>query len=88
MLFCRLTTHASVDWKWMLAACLLIAVFGSAAMMRFVLPTESTPGSPSFGFRLASQPTASQVLQFVLPLAICAWALRGQLRTFRPRVTA
>jgi hypothetical protein len=78
--FCRIAARAGVSWRWSLAACCLIAVLGSAAMTQFVLPTETTKGMLTFGFRLALKPTASQALQFLAPMAICGWAMWRQVR--------
>jgi hypothetical protein len=77
--FCRVAGRAGVSWRWSLAACCLIAVLGSAAMTHFVLPTETTKGTLTFGFRLALKPTASQALQFLAPMAICGWAMWRQV---------
>ena len=78
--FCRAAAKANVDWKWSLAASLLLAVIGGAAMMQFTLPTEMAHGSFSFGLRLGLQPTVSQVLQFLVPFCIGGWAVWRQLR--------
>lgn len=71
--FCRLAHKAGVDWKWSLAACGLLAVIGGLAVTQFVLPTNVSRGALSFGFGVSTHPSASQVLQFLLPLAIGAW---------------
>lgn len=84
--FCRVAARAGVSWKWSLAACCLIAVLGSAAMTHFVLPTETSQGTLSFGLRFALWPTASQLLQFVAPLAICGWAIWRQVKANRQSV--
>lgn len=86
--FCRVAARAGVSWKWSLAACCMIAVLGSAAMTHFVLPTETTQGSLHFGLRLALRPTASQLLQFAAPLAICGWAIWRQVKASRQSVLA
>jgi hypothetical protein len=72
--FCYLARRAGVSWKWSLAACGLLAVLGGAAMTQFALPTEHSQGSLSFGFGVSAHPSASQMLQFLLPLAIGGWA--------------
>ena len=73
--FCRLAMRADVNWKWSLAACSLLAVIGGAAVAQLALPTETTRGSLSFGFGISTHPSAAQVLQFLVPLAICGWAV-------------
>lgn len=86
--FCRIAARAGVSWKWSLAACGLIAILGSAAMTHFVLPTETTQGTFSFGFRFALWPTTSQLLQFLAPLAICGWAIWRQVKANKQSVLA
>lgn len=78
--FCYLARRAAVDWKWSLAACSLLAVVGGLAIAQLALPTVTSKGSLSFGFGISTQPSPSQILQFVLPLAICGWATWRQLR--------
>ncbi len=78
-LFCRIASNAGVSWKWMLTACVLLAVIGGAAMAQFALPTELTQGQFSFGFGFSLHPSASQVLQFLLPLSIGGWAVWRQI---------
>ncbi|MEX2318062.1 MAG: hypothetical protein WD669_12970 [Pirellulales bacterium] len=73
--FCRLANKAGLSWKWTIAACALLAVFGGLAMSDFALPTEYSRGEFKIGYRLASHPTASQALQFLLPLSIGGWAV-------------
>lgn len=78
--FCRLASKAGVSWKWTLAACFVLAFVGALAMSDVVLPTETTQGRFTFGYRLGLYPTASQVLQFLLPLAIGGWAIWRQIK--------
>ena len=77
--FCRLAARAGVSWRWSLSACALLAVLGGAAMTQFVLPTETTKGMFQFGFSISKHPSASQMLQFLLPLSIGGWAAWRQL---------
>ncbi len=77
--FCRLARRAGVSWRWSLAACALLAVLGGAAMTQFVLPTEHAKGTLRFGFGISTHPSASQMLQFLLPLSIGGWAAWRQL---------
>lgn len=79
--FCRLGARASVSWKWSLVACLLLAVIGGLAMAQLALPTDTSRGSLSFGFGLSMHPSASQLLQFLLPLSIGGWAVWRQIKT-------
>jgi hypothetical protein len=78
--FCYLARRAAVNWRWTLAACSLLAVIGGAAIAQLALPTATSKGSLTFGFGISTQPSASQILQFLLPLAICGWAIWRQLR--------
>jgi hypothetical protein len=78
--FCYLARRAAVNWRWTLAACSVLAVIGGAAIAQLALPTATSKGSLSFGFGISTQPNPSQILQFLLPLAICGWATWRQLR--------
>jgi hypothetical protein len=78
--FCRLASRAAVSWKWSLAACLLLAAFGGMAVAQFMLPTDTSQGRLTFGFGISAHPSASQVLQFLIPLAIGGWAVWQQLK--------
>jgi hypothetical protein len=78
--FCYLARRASVNWRWTLAACSLLAVIGGAAIAQLALPTATSKGSLTFGFGISAHPNPSQILQFALPLAICGWAIWRQLR--------
>jgi hypothetical protein len=74
--FCRLANKAALSWKWSMATCALLAVFGGLAALRIVLPRGSLQGQIAFGFSLNTHPSASQILQFLLPLTIgglAAW---------------
>jgi hypothetical protein len=79
--FCRLANKAALSWKWSMATCLLLAVFGGLVALRIVLPRGSMQGQIAFGFSLNAHPSASQILQFLLPLVI------GGLATWRRRGT-
>jgi hypothetical protein len=78
--FSRLAIAAGVNWKWTLAACALVAVLGGMAMTKFVLPTEHTRGELQVGLALGPHPSASQMLQFLLPLAIGGWTIWRQIK--------
>jgi hypothetical protein len=78
--FCLLARRAGTDWRWTLAACSLLAVVGGVAIASLTLPTATTKGSFSFGFGVSRHPSPAQLLQFVLPLLICGWALWRQIR--------
>jgi hypothetical protein len=82
--FSRLAIAADVSWKWTLAACFVLALAGGLAMCDFSLPTEHARGRFTLGYRLAIYPTASQALQFVLPLAIGGWAAWRQIKVRAP----
>jgi len=86
--FARLASRAQVNWKWLAAASLMIAVLGGLAAIDIMLPTMHERGRLMFGFSLSKHPSASQLLQFLLPLAICGWAIWRQLRNGRPMVHA
>jgi hypothetical protein len=79
-LFCRMATKAGVSWKWTLAASLILAVIGGAAMAQVVLPGAGSKGSVMLGLSLSTHPSAAQLLQFALPLAIGAWAVFRQVQ--------
>jgi hypothetical protein len=68
--FTRLAMRAEVDWKWLGLACLLVAVLGGLAALDVMLPTANDQGHLTFGFSLSKHPSASQLLQFLLPLVI------------------
>jgi hypothetical protein len=74
-LYCRLADRAALSWKWSLTACTLIAVLGGLAVTKIALPRGSIKGTVMFGFGLSSHPSASQILQFLLPLVIVGWAI-------------
>jgi hypothetical protein len=78
--FSRLAIAAGVSWKWTFAACAVVAVLGGMAMTEFVLPTEHTKGELHLGLALGLRPSASQMLQFLLPLAIGGWAIWRQIK--------
>jgi len=74
-LYCRLADRAALSWKWPLTAGTLIAVLGGLAVTNIVLPRGSIKGTVTFGFGLSSHPSASQVLQFLLPMVIVGWTI-------------
>jgi hypothetical protein len=78
--FCRLAARSAVSWKWCLIACVLLAVIGGMAMAQFALPTDTSRGTLRFGFGVQMRPSASQMLQFLLPLAIGGWAIWRQTK--------
>ncbi len=85
-LICRAASKSGVSWKWMLAACSILALIGGTAVANMVLPGVITHGNSSFGFGISAHPSYAQLLQFAVPLAICGWAIwrqtsqgRGQL---------
>lgn len=86
--YCRLAARAAVSWQWTLAACVVLALMGGLAMTNFVLPTEYTQGQFSIGYGLSLHPSASQVLQFLLPLSIGGWAVWRQIKGRRTMMTA
>lgn len=84
-LYCRLADGAALGWKWSLTACTLIAVIGGLAVTKIVLPRGNIQGNIMFGFGLSSHPSASQVLQFLLPMVIVGWAIwRRHGRSWTP----
>jgi hypothetical protein len=76
--FCWLAARGEVDRKWIVTACLLVAIFGGAAMVDLTLPGVDHKGSLFFGLSLNHHPSLGQVLQFALPLAICGYAVWRQ----------
>ncbi|MEX0676650.1 MAG: hypothetical protein WD063_06215 [Pirellulales bacterium] len=78
--FCTLAIKAGVSWKWTLVACFVLALLGGLVSSQFVLPTEYTQGKLMIGFRLAVYPSASQALQFLLPLSIGGWVVWRQIK--------
>ena len=78
--FCRLARKAGVSLKWTLVACFVLALLGGLAKSTFDLPTESTQGRLMIGFGLTPPLSVSQVLQFLLPLAIGGWAVWRQMK--------
>jgi hypothetical protein len=76
--FCYLARRAGVSWRWTLAACSLLAVVGGAAIATMTLPTATTQGSLRFGLGVSMHPSAAQLLQFLIPLAIAGWVILRQ----------
>jgi hypothetical protein len=74
-LYCRLADRAALSWKWSLTACTLIAVIGGLAVTKIALPRGNIQGNIMFGFGVSSHPSASQVLQFLLPMVIVGWTI-------------
>jgi hypothetical protein len=91
-IFCWLGHKAAINWKWPLAACVLLAMLSGPAMVdvglrsahpRGVLhgtrythvsaQNPDTVGFLSVGFGMGLHPRLSQIVQFALPLAICAF---------------
>ncbi|KKK68259.1 hypothetical protein LCGC14_2945850, partial [marine sediment metagenome] len=79
-LFCRLARKAGVSLKWTIVACFVLALLGGLATSQFLLPTETTQGQLTVGFGLGLHPSALQMLQFLLPLAIGGWAVWRQMK--------
>jgi hypothetical protein len=81
--FCRLAARAAVSWKWMLAACCILAFVGSLAVADVGVPTQGPMrgehGQLMLGLGMSKHPRASQLFQFAVPLAIGGWALYRQL---------
>jgi hypothetical protein len=77
--FAYLAKRAEVHWKWLGLACLLVAMLGGLAALDVMLPTANDQGRLAFGFSLSKHPSASQLLQFLLPLAIGGWAVWRQM---------
>jgi hypothetical protein len=78
--FCAKARKAMVDWRWTLAACTLLAVISGLAAIEVMLPEGQFHGRILFGFSLKRYPSASQTLQFLLPLAICGWTIWRQVK--------
>jgi hypothetical protein len=103
-LFCRLGSRACIGWKWPLAACCLTACLAALPNVDVLLPGEqrgllhdsrirSNPsyegkGMITLGFGLSRRPSVFQMIQIATPLAIGAWALRRQPRSFDRQATA
>jgi uncharacterized membrane protein YhaH (DUF805 family) len=83
--FCRLAARASVSWKWMLAACCILALVGSMAFADIGVPTggpmRGKNGQLMLGLGVTKHPRPSQLFQFAVPLAIGGWALYRQIST-------
>ncbi len=77
--FCMLARRADVNWKWLLAACGVLAIVGCAGMAQITLPTATSTGSLSFGLGYSAHPSPLQMLQFLVPLAIGGWAIWRQV---------
>ena len=75
--FCRLANRAALGWKWPMLACLLLAIVGGMAISDVSMPTAGSRGRLMFGFGVRQNPTAAQIVQFTMPLAI------GTLVTWR-----
>jgi len=86
--FCRLARKATLHWKWPLMACGLIAVLAGLSIVNFSLPGPANQGTLMLGFALNDHPTASQWLQFLLPLAIGGWAAWRSIKAERPRLAS
>jgi hypothetical protein len=79
-LFCHMARKVGVSLKWIIALSFILALLGGLATSRFVLPTETSQGQLMIGFGIALRPTALQMLQFLLPLAIGAWVVWRQMK--------
>lgn len=86
--FARLANRAQVNWKWLAAASGMIAILGGLAAIEIILPTMHEQGRLTLGFSLSKHPSASQALQFLLPLAICGWAIWRQMKSGRQMMHA
>jgi hypothetical protein len=102
--FCRVARRAAVDWKWAACACVLLALVGGAAYFdltmkgndgvlhgtKFIAPETAPPGRGQvmLGFGVNTRPRPWQVLQFSIPLAVCAWFLWRQAHDRRHSVLA
>jgi hypothetical protein len=100
--FCRVAGRAGSGWKWPLAACLVLALIGGAAFFDMKLPgtqgllhgtkfqDTAAGGEPKghmmFGFGINRRPRPWQVLQFSIPLAVCALFAWRQVRRQRQHV--
>jgi len=76
--FCWLAARSAVGWRWVAAACLLVAILGGISMVHLALPGNGQQGSLSFGLGVNAHPSLEQILQFALPLTIGAWAILRQ----------
>lgn len=81
--FCRMALRAGANWKWLLAACGILAVVGGAAVTQMTLPTATSRGSLRLGFGISTHPSPAQIAQFLAPLAICGWAIWRQVSRSR-----
>jgi hypothetical protein len=92
VLFCRLATRAAVSWKWVVAACCILALVGSLAHSEVGVPTRGPMrgkhGQLMLGLGLSNHPKPAQVFQFALPLAIGGLFLWRQTIERRRSVTA
>jgi len=86
--FCRLARRATLSWKWTLSACLLLAMISGLAAIDVMLPEAKSQGHIMFGLSLSQYPTASQTLQFLLPLSIGGWAAWRQVAGSRRAAAA
>lgn len=80
---CWLAARSAVSWKWIAAACLLVALLGGTAMVNLALPGNGHQGSLTFGLGLSAHPSLGQLLQFALPLTIGAWTIWRQSQVHR-----
>lgn len=85
--FCWLAARSAVSWKWIVAACLLVALLGGTAMVNLALPGNGHQGSLTFGLGVSAHPSSGQLLQFALPLTIGAWTIWRQSQIQRSLLT-
>lgn len=98
-LFCRVAKRSTIGWKWPLGACLVLAIIGGMAM--FDIKMSNTTRSVlygvkvsrennhlMFGFGLNTHARPWQIVQFALPLAICACFISRQASQRRQHVLA
>ena len=83
LIFWRLASRSGLSWRWSLAACLLVALLAGAYTSQMQLPIEPGQGRLMIGLGISSSPSAAQLLQLAMPMAIgllSAWqlALRGR----------
>ncbi len=78
--FCILARRTGVNWKWLMAACVLLAIVGGMGVAQLTLPTATSRGALSFGLGFSLRPSHAQMLQFLLPISIGGWAIWRQLR--------
>jgi hypothetical protein len=78
-LLCRAARKATLDWKWPLTACLLLALVAGSVFSQIEPKTATKPGLLMLGVGTPSSATIGlQAIQLFAPIAIGLWVLRRE----------